>query len=343
VAARERAQRWLQNIWYGAVAAPLTLRALATVYGTVMRARTAAYRTRVLRSHGSGRPLIVVGNLTVGGSGKTPLVIWVCEQLRELGLHPGVVLRGYGGSAGRAGPARRVDGSCEASVVGDEALLLWQRLSLPVVVGHDRVAAAREVARAGADVIVADDGLQHLRLARDFELVVIDASRGLGNGRLLPAGPLRESVSRLARAQALVLNGTAEVALPAAADRVPRFQMQLSGGELLALDGARSAPLTSLAGHRVHAVAGIGHPERFFGLLDAAELVVIRHPFADHHVFRREELVFGDGLPLLMTEKDAVKCRSLGLQAAWYLPVSAGFPQVQAVRLREMLRAAVMR
>jgi tetraacyldisaccharide 4'-kinase len=308
-----------------------------------MRLRAAAYRARILRSGGSGRPLIVVGNLTVGGTGKTPLVIWVCEQLAELGLTPGIVLRGYGAQAARAASALRVDAQSDARLVGDEALLLAQRTGMPVVVGRDRLAAARELARMGVDVIVADDGLQHLRLARDMELVVIDAARGFGNGRLLPAGPLRESVARLSTVQGLVLNGAGQPALPHEAAQVPCFQMQLGGDRLVALDGTASAALSEFAGRRVHAVAAIGHPERFFGQLRAAGIALIEHPFPDHHGFRREELLFDERLPLLMTEKDAVKCRALGLHEAWFLPVSASFPQAQATMLRDMLRAALMR
>jgi len=344
VPAREAAQRWLQSIWYGPVSAPWSLRTLASLYGVAMRLRAGAYRAQLLPRRTGGRPLIVVGNLTVGGSGKTPLVIWICEQLRALGLSPGIILRGYGGSAAQSGGVHAVDAHADPRVVGDEALLLAQRTGVPVVIGRDRVAAARELARAPIDVIVADDGLQHLRLARDLELVVIDAGRGLGNGRLLPAGPLRESPARLAQVQALIWNGEAPdgTALPTAGS-VPQFHMRLMGEQLFALDAsAQQLPLASLRGRAVHAVAGIGDPARFFRQLRAAGLAPIEHPFPDHHAYRSEQLLFTDGLPLLMTEKDAVKCRSLGLHQAWYLPVSASFPVAEAAALRELLRAAVL-
>jgi tetraacyldisaccharide 4'-kinase len=318
---------------------------LAAIYAGAMRLRTGAYHAQLLPQRGGGRPLIVVGNLTVGGSGKTPLVIWTCEQLRALGVSPGIILRGYGGSAAQGGGVHRVDTRSDPRVVGDEAVLLAQRTGAPVVVGGDRVAAARELARTPVDVIVADDGLQHLRLARDLEWVVIDAARGLGNGRLLPAGPLRESPARLAEVQALILNGVTGDAAPLpATGAVPQFHMRLVGEQLCALDGSgRQVDLTSLAGRAVHAVAGIGDPARFFRQLRAAGLTLTEHPFSDHHGYRREELLFDDGLPVLMTEKDAVKCRLLGLHEAWYLPVSASFPVAEAVALRALLHALVMR
>lgn len=309
-----------------------------------MRVRSAAYHAHLLRQRKAPRPVIIVGNLTVGGSGKTPLVIWICEQLRALGLAPGIILRGYGGSAAQSAGVQRVDTHSDPLVVGDEALLLARRTGVPVVIGRDRVAAARELSRAPIDVIVADDGLQHLRLARDLELVVIDATRGLGNGRLLPAGPLRESTARLAQVQALILNGEVGngMSLPAGG-AVPRFHMRLAGEQLVALDGSgRQMPLSSLQGRAVHAVAGIGDPARFFRQLRAAGLAASEHPFPDHHVYQREQLLFTDGLPLLMTEKDAVKCRSLGLHEAWYLPVSASFPVAEAAALRELLHATVL-
>ncbi|HWG76011.1 MAG TPA: tetraacyldisaccharide 4'-kinase [Steroidobacteraceae bacterium] len=343
--AREAAQRWLQNIWYGQARAPWSLRTLSALYGGAMRLRAGAYRRQLLSQRGGGCPLIVVGNLTVGGSGKTPLVIWTCEQLRALGLSPGIILRGYGGSLAQRGGVHLVDARSDPRLLGDEAVLLAQRTGLPVVVGRDRVAAARQLARAPIDVIVADDGLQHLRLARDLELVVIDAARGLGNGRLLPAGPLRESAARLAEVQALILNGEPAHAAPLPATKaVPRFHMRLVGERLFALDASgRQLELASLRGRAVHAVAGIGDPARFFRQLRAAGLTPTEHAFPDHHAYRREELSFADGVPLLMTEKDAVKCRPLGLHDAWYLPVSASFPPAEAGALRELLQAAVRR
>ncbi|HEX4024565.1 MAG TPA: tetraacyldisaccharide 4'-kinase [Steroidobacteraceae bacterium] len=332
----------LQALWYGPRRPPAALRVAAALFAAAVRLRRAAYAHGLLASQRVQRPVIVVGNITVGGSGKTPLVIWLCEQLSALGARPGVVLRGYGGSAERHGEPRLVDADSDAAVVGDEALLLAQRTGAPVVVCRDRVRAARRLLGEGVDVIVADDGLQHLPLARDLELAVIDAARGLGNGYLLPAGPLREPAARLARLDAIVLNGehvrvTEGTAALAALPPQSVFRMSLQGDRLWPLGRGAPVPLASLAGARVHAVAGIGHPQRFFAQLALAGLQVIAHPFPDHHRYRAEELDFADELPLLMTEKDAVKCRPFAAGNRWFLPVTASFSPAQAAALRERL------
>ncbi len=360
----------LQALWWGERSVPWSLRALSAVFGAAVRMRRAAYASGLFVRSRVGRPVIVVGNISVGGSGKTPLVVWLCEQLASLGARPGIVLRGYGGSAARAATPLRVTPDADVAQVGDEALLLARRTGVPVAVGRDRVRAARALLAEGVRVIVADDGLQHLRLARDLELAVVDARRGLGNGLLLPAGPLREPASRLTQVDVVVINGTplhggtepgrdtarahatesprnsepygpAHFSPPAS---MPCLHMQLQGEQLTALDArATPMPLASLAGRRVHAVAGIGHPERFFLQLRAAGIDVVAHAFPDHHAYRREELVFAEALPLLMTEKDAVKCQGLGLGNAWYLPVAASFPPDEAFALRERLRQLLAR
>jgi tetraacyldisaccharide 4'-kinase len=315
----------LQRIWYGSARPPWPLRVLARLFGLIVRQRRAAYAHGRLYSRRLAKPVIVVGNLTVGGSGKTPLVIWLAQQLRERGLSPGIVLRGYGGSAASGRVPMIVAADSDVAVVGDEALVLQARAGVPVAVGRDRAAAAQLLLACGVDVIIADDGLQHLRLARDFEIAVIDAARGIGNGYLLPAGPLREPPERLASVDVVVLNG--EGGLPAAAAGVKRaFTMRLSGEWLRTLAGTEQLmALSSLAGRRVHAIAGIGHPQRFFAQLADAGLEVIEHAFPDHHRYRAHELEFHDDLPLLMTEKDAVKCRPFAAANRWYLPVAASF------------------
>jgi len=350
----------LQSIWYRRSAPPLPLRALSRLFALGVRVRRAAYARGWLRSQRLEHPVVVVGNLTVGGSGKTPLVIWLAAQLRAAGLTPGIVLRGYGGSAARTDTPLRVEHDSDASLVGDEALLLRRRTAGPVVVGRDRASAARLLSREGVDVIIADDGLQHLALARDFEIAVIDGERGFGNGHLLPAGPLRESPAQLAHLDAVVINGEGRFwsqlrgALPTApCDAVPAgaveppirqrtYTMRLLGERLLPLaaDG-EPLPLSSFAGRRVHAMAGIGDPQRFFAQLRAAGLQPIEHAFPDHHRYRPEELRFEDGLPLLMTEKDAVKCQPFGGSNRWYLPVSAEFEQAEAAALLARLHGAL--
>ncbi len=317
---------WLQEVWYGPRRAPWWLRVLSPLYGAGMRLRRSLYARRWLRAYRVAGPVIVVGNLTVGGTGKTPFVIWLVERLRELGLQAAVVTRGYGRSHSRrvTNDILRVDASCRAEDVGDEALLISRRAECPVYVCRDRVRAAQAALADGARVVIADDGLQHARLARDAEIVLVDAMRGWGNGALLPAGPLREEPARAARATALVLTGagTPSAALPARLSA----RMQLEGAVLRPVRGAGDGrALVAMAGQRVHALAGIGNPARFFASLRAARLELIEHPFPDHHRYSPAELKFEDGLALIMTEKDAVKCQAFAPENCWYLPVTASF------------------
>jgi tetraacyldisaccharide 4'-kinase len=332
------ASRRLQALWYRKSRPPWPLRLLSLPFALSVRLRRAAYALGVLRSHRLGKPVIVIGNLSVGGTGKTPLVIWLVEQLRGRGLEAGVVLRGFGGSGASGDKVHRVQADSEPAQVGDEAVLIRRRTAAPVAVARDRVSAAQLLVEAGVDLIVADDGLQHLRLARDFEIAVVDAARGMGNGYLLPAGPLREPRSRLCTVGAVVINGAGMPCdLPSGAG--PLFEMRLIGEHLQPLSGqGEGMALASLAGRRVHALAGIGHPQRFFSQLAAAGLTVIAHPFPDHHVYRAEQLRFGDGLPLLMTEKDAVKCVRFAAPDRWYLPVAASFAPEQTAALLARLQ-----
>jgi tetraacyldisaccharide 4'-kinase len=328
----------LTELWYREPAATSFLQPLAVLYGALLGARRRAYLSGWLRSERAGRPVVVIGNLTVGGTGKTPLTIWLARELSASDLRVGIVSRGYGGSA--PGP-RLVDAQAPWREVGDEPLLLARHSACPVMVGRDRAAAARALA-GSVDVILADDGLQHLRLARDCEIVVIDGARGFGNGRLLPAGPLREPLSRLERADVVIVNGSASHASLAAALPAQRtLGMQLVAQPAVRLDGgAAPRTLDSFRGQRVHAVAGIGNPARFFGELCAHGIEVLGHPFPDHHPFARTELEFGDGLPVLMTEKDAVKCAQFADPRLWYVPVVAQLAEGDA---RELLSRVVSR
>ena len=338
----------LQALWYRATPPPWWLRPLAWIFALILRIRRRAYTHGWLRAQGMSCPVIIVGNLTVGGSGKTPLVIWLTRELCAAGYTPGIVLRGYGGALSARGEVGFVESDSDPAQVGDEAVLLRRRAGVPVAVGADRVRAARLLVTSGVDVVIADDGLQHLRLARDVELIVVDGERGLGNGWLLPAGPLREPPARLALASALIVNGPGQYwrslatgchrALPA----MPPVLMQLRGEQLCAADGSgRTLPLAQLHGSRVHAVAGIGHPQRFFAQLRAAGIEPLEHAFADHHRFAAHEIEFADGLPVLMTEKDAVKCRGIAGLDCWYLPVSAAFEATDAAALLDRVRRAM--
>ena len=314
-------ERALTELWYREHAGPSLLQPLAWAYGGLVALRRRAYATGWARSAGAGRPVVVVGNLTVGGTGKTPLTIWLARALRAAGLRVGIVARGYGSRAGH-GP-RRVALDSLWQEVGDEPLILARRSACPTVVGIDRLAAARLLAGDGVDVILADDGLQHLRLARDCEIVVIDGARGIGNGRLLPAGPLREPATRLRQVDAVVVNGA--MTRGSLAPLLPGvvLGMQLEATEVVSLDERLRRPLASFNGQRVHAVAGIGNPERFFSELRAHGLEVIEHAFPDHHPLTAAQVAFADTLPVLMTEKDAVKSRSSANPRLWYVPVTA--------------------
>ncbi len=305
-------RQWYSGGWLSEV-----LRPLGAVYCGVMQVRRSAYRRGWRRPGPLPVPVVVVGNLTVGGAGKTPLVIALAERLVALGRHPAVVSRGYGRRGREVTVVSTGAGrSLPVTDCGDEPAVLSQRLAVPVVVGADRSAAVRRAADLGADCVVADDGFQRLSLGRDRSFVVVDGGRGFGNGRCLPAGPLREPVSALADADAVVMNGPGS---PVAGD----LRMTLAPEDLGSVGGAGDRrPLEWLAGRRVHAVAGIGDPERFFATLEGLGAEPVRHPFPDHHAYRAGELAFGDGAPLVTTEKDAVKLGERGL-TGWALRVSA--------------------
>ncbi len=311
----------LHRAWY-APRPPLALWLLLPLHALFVflsGCRRLAYRCGVWRTVRLPVPVVVVGNLVVGGTGKTPLVLWLAEQLQQRGRHPGILSRGYGG-AGTG--VRAVGPDAAASEVGDEPLLLARRSGLPVWVGADRVAAGKALlaAHPEVDVLISDDGLQHYRLARDAEIVVFDG-RGAGNGWRLPLGPLREPLSRLDSVSALVFNGVADEVVQVV---VPRFVLHLAPGDCYRLDDADiTCPPRALAGRVLHAVAGIGHPDRFFASLRALGLDFEAHAFADHYTYSAADLDFGPGAVVLMTEKDAVKCAGLTRAEVWVLPVRA--------------------
>jgi tetraacyldisaccharide 4'-kinase len=289
--------------WYRFSALSALLYPVSLLFRVAVRVRFVLYRLRLLRSTRMPVPVIVVGNLTVGGTGKTPLVLWLARNLREQGRRPGVIASGYGGE--RREPAA-VTGGDDPRISGDEAVLLAIRAGTPVWSGSDRVRAANALLRAHpeCDLLICDDGLQHYRLARDLEIAVEDA-RGFGNGCMLPAGPLREPATR--RVDARVINATVEARgiLPPDA-----YRMRLEPAGLYRLDQQeRTVDASVLRGKRLHAVAGIGDPGRFFASLDTLGLAATAHAFADHHDYAEHELVFENCDAVLMTEKDAVKCK----------------------------------
>ncbi|NBW89508.1 MAG: tetraacyldisaccharide 4'-kinase [Gammaproteobacteria bacterium] len=319
----------IERAWYApAGALAFWLAPLSFLYAAVVALRRHAYRAGWFKTYRARVPVVVIGNLTVGGTGKSPLVAWLVEQLAVRGVEAGILSRGYGGESKTA---QFVTTDMPASRVGDEAVMHARRTSAKVVVAPRRSDGAKLLEQAGVDLIVCDDGLQHWALARDLEIVVIDAARGFGNGRLLPAGPLREAPARLAAVDFVVVQGAR---VDASGTDVPRvwqgwhgtFAMHLRQQDATPVaEGSSAAPrsLASFRGQRVHAVAGIGHPARFFAALRAAGLEPIEHAFRDHHAFTAGDLVFGDEAPVLMTCKDAVKCRSFADARCWQVPVEA--------------------
>lgn len=324
-------KRWLERRWYSAESPPLVLQPLAALYGRVADRIAASKRAQAVRLPA---PVVVVGNISVGGTGKTPVTLWLVEQAVALGFRPGVISRGYGGRA--AAYPLRVTASTDPAECGDEPALIARRSGVPVAVAPDRVAAARRlIEQDGVDLLIADDGLQHYRLARDLEFCVIDGTRGLGNGARLPAGPLREPAARLTGVDAVIVNGPLHAALPAHGR--PQLTMQLGIDRAQALDSGELRPLSAFSGQTLHAVAGIGHPQRFFDALTAAGLVVIPQPFPDHHRFVAADLAFGDTAPVLMTEKDAVKCAAFARPGLWYVPAEARIGEADTALVQKLL------
>jgi len=318
----------LASLWYDSHPLSTVLLPLSGLFRLVVAARRFAYKAGVLRSRRLPVPVIVVGNITVGGTGKTPLVIWMVENLRAAGYHPGVVSRGYGGKAARW--PQLVTAASDPGMVGDEPVLIAQRAACPVAVAPRRVKAARAlIAEHGCDVVVCDDGLQHYALQRDVEVAVIDGERRLGNGRCLPAGPLREGAARLRSVDITVVNGEALAG---------ECRMQLDGSVAQSLGDSRiKRDLGEWRGASIHAVAGIGNPGRFFGHLRGQGLTVVEHPFPDHHRFQADDLRFGDDQAVIMTEKDAVKCRGFAGPRHWYVPVTARLDLDCQQRLQRLL------
>lgn len=323
-------------VWYADASPPAWLRALEPLYRGFMRLRLAGYRRGWLRSGHPGVPVVIVGNLTVGGTGKTPLVIWLARQLTNRGRVAAIVSRGYGGQS----PARprRVESDDPAPEVGDEPLLIARDTGCAVWICRDRLAAARAAAAAGAEIVIADDGLQHYGLVRDLEIAVVDGARGFGNGHMLPAGPLREPVGRLEQVDVTICNG--EGHCPGGA-----VMMRLSGDAARRLGDGAVRPLADFAPGPVHALTGIGHPERFFAHLERYGVQLVRHALPDHAPLPAGLLEPVDGLPVLMTSKDAVRCaRRAG--SAWEVPVDVDLAdngqallgRVQGVLVRQRSR-----
>lgn len=320
----------LERSWYRPCGWSLLLAPFSLLYGLVISGRRLAYRLGWLKSARVPVPVIVIGNITVGGSGKTPLTAYVAGHLRQHGLNVGIVSRGYGGNAPRY-PLRVDPQHTPADVAGDEPLLLASRADATVVVDPKRSRGARCLVNDfGVDIVIADDGLQHYALARDVEIEVVDDKRGYGNGWLLPVGPLRESRSRAQRTDLRLQHG-----MDGDFSLAPGTLRSVNGD--INSDDLETRHLSSLAGQQVHALAGIGSPARFFAMLRGYGIDVLEHAFPDHHTYCEQDIEFGDDKPVLMTEKDAVKCSSWADNRHWYVPVTVHFELSSEKRLEELL------
>ncbi|MDO8989920.1 MAG: tetraacyldisaccharide 4'-kinase [Sideroxyarcus sp.] len=308
----------LQHHWYRVSPLHLLLFPVSLVFRALAAARRLLYRSGILASVKLPVPVVVVGNISVGGTGKTPLTLWLAQQLLDNGWHPGIVSRGYIKDGARSNVPREVTAADAADTVGDEPLLMAQRALCPVWIGRDRPAAALALLQTHpeCDIILSDDGLQHYRLQRDAEIAVVDGARRFGNRMLLPAGPLREPVSRLKTVDAVVVNS--------GETRGDEFAMRLEGMRFHNLLNPGSVVTAGeFAGQRLHAIAGIGHPRRFFSHLEHLGLAVQQHAFPDHHRYAASDIAFEDADAILMTEKDAVKCASFATEKCWVLRVDA--------------------
>lgn len=327
-----RIENKLVDAWYHSAPALKLLLPLAAIYRAVIWLRRLCYQTDIFKSMALPCPVIVVGNITLGGSGKTPLVIYLCQLLHRQGYKPGIISRGYGG---RQRDAYFVKDQPDPLIAGDEALLL-AKSGFPFALGQDRVAAAKLLLAEAPEVnvIISDDGLQHYRLQRQIEIAVFDSERKLGNGYCLPAGPLREPKSRLTHIAIRVFNGEKTDDISAM-----DFSMQLvAEGIYNVKDPQQHLTFASFKDKTVHAVAGIGNPSRFFKLLASQGLKVIPHPFPDHWPFTASDFNFPDQLPILMTEKDQVKCRSFAKNNFWALRVKAELNSEFDIAVLQLLR-----
>lgn len=308
----------LQHHWYRLSPLHLLLYPLSLLFRALSALRRFFYRSGILASVRLAVPVVIIGNISVGGTGKTPLTLWLAQQLLDNGWHPGIVSRGYTKDGKQRNIPYEVSIEDAADLVGDEPLLMAQRALCPVWIGRDRPAAAQALlaAHPECDIILSDDGLQHYRLQRSAEIVVVDGARRFGNGLLLPAGPLREPVSRLHKADAVVVNG--------GETHGGEFAMQLAGTSFYnLLNPERVVTAAEFAKLRLHAIAGIGHPQRFFTQLERLGLNAQPHPFPDHHRYTPSDIAFNDADAILMTEKDAVKCAAFATERCWVLRVDA--------------------
>lgn len=337
--------KWLHRVWYEGAPFYQILLPLSGLNWLLVTLRRGLYRLGLLSRHRAAVPVVVVGNITAGGTGKTPVTIWLARELRERGFSPGIVSRGYGGS--KSSTSMRVDAASDPDVVGDEPVLIARKAGCPVVVDANRARAAQMLVDDRVTVIIADDGLQHYRLERSYEICVIDGARGLGNRKLLPAGPLRETIDRLVEVDQVLTNGRMRECADATAVEQNAIRFDLLARDVRRLNGSLIRPIEGFAGTTVHAVAAIGNPTRFFDMLRSHGMQVIEHALPDHAKLDIRKMQYGDDFEVLMTEKDAVKLEGVTSDKYWTVPVDlmidpiiAGpwLEQIES-RLRDQLEA----
>jgi tetraacyldisaccharide 4'-kinase len=317
----------LEQTWYERNALTQLLHPLSWIFQAVTTVRRFLYRNRIFKTTRVPVPVVIVGNITVGGTGKTPLVIWIANYLKNAGYRPGIISRGYGGKA-RNWP-QQVRPDADPVIVGDEAVLISRHTGCPMAVGPDRVADCQALLKyANIDVIISDDGLQHYALERTLEIAVIDGIRRFGNGYCLPAGPLREARSRLNEVDYRVTNGIAAQG---------EIAMKYSAELAVNLVTKEERPLSEFKKQPVNAIAGIGNPDRFFNFIRSHGIRINAHAYPDHYFFRDEDIHFPDDEILFMTEKDAVKCQRFARDNWWYIPVAAQLSDEFGVQLIHLL------
>jgi tetraacyldisaccharide 4'-kinase len=317
-------ENWLLQHWYGPGQPPWYLCMLEPLYKAAFQ-RSQKRKRNGSAGYRSALPVVVVGNITAGGSGKTPLVIRLCQLAVEMGLNAGVASTGYGR---QSRDTLLVTADSDTRLCGDEPVLLASRTGVPVVVAVQRLDAVKRLNEMELDVIFSDDGLQAADLQRDIEFCVVDGERGIGNGHMIPAGPLREATRRLALVDYIISNGE----WAGKPDDMDVIKMDLLANGLSSLNGEAAVSVEDFrkatSGKPLHAIAAIGNPGRFFRMLEKLGITAQRHAFPDHHLFKKSDFdsISRDGA-IIMTEKDAVKCRSLELENAWFVPVDTCLPE----------------
>jgi tetraacyldisaccharide 4'-kinase len=312
--------QWVHRVWYEGGRGYWILLPLSGFYWCIITLRRLLYSFALPSARDVGVPVVVIGNITAGGTGKTPVCIWLARALSERGFKPGIISRGYGGS--KSASPMRVDAASDPATVGDEPVLLAKNSGCPVAVDRNRVEAAEMLVADGVDIIISDDGLQHYKLKRDYEICVVDGARWLGNRFVLPAGPLREMASRLLDVDQILINGRLrDEHVCESSKEQNAIEFSLRANDVARINGSLTRPIERFADTTVHAVAAIGNPGRFFDMLRGHGIQVIEHAFPDHAVIERAALKFKDDFNVLMTEKDAVKFASGLGDRYWYVPV----------------------